>query len=94
MRLFSLDQSMQDTLINFSVWEGISAPDGHLKLVLKVTPPPEKGMMGISKYHRENIKWNGTRKSLRQAILTFLSSGAGKESDIKQAMFYVKNLFI
>lgn len=95
MRMLSLDRSMAgNTLINFSVWNGISAPEGHLKIVIKVTLPPDKGMMGDSKYHREDIRWNGTDKGLRQAILHFLSKGEGKEFDIKRAMYHVKQLFI
>lgn len=83
-----------NTLINFSVWNGIAAPDGHIKLVLKVTLPPEQGMMGPSKYHREDIPWDGTDKGLRQNIIAFLSRGRDKEFDIKRAMYHVKNLFI
>lgn len=81
-------------LINFSVWNGIAAPEGHVKLIIKVTLPPEKGMMGESKYHREDLKWNGTDKGLRQTILHFLSKREDKEFDIKRAMYNVKQLFI
>lgn len=95
MRILSLDQRMSDnTLVNFSVWNGVSAPDGHIKLVLKVILPPEKGMMGESKYHREDVPWNGTDKGLRKNIIAFLSRSNDKEMDIKRAMHHVKNLFI
>lgn len=95
MRLLSLDQTAPgNILINFSVWNGIAAPEGHLKMVIKVTLPPEKGMMGPSKFHREDIKWSGSRKGVRLAILDFFAKSAGKEKDIKDAMEYVSHMFI
>lgn len=95
MRLLSLDQTAPgNILINFSVWNGIAAPEGHLKLVIKVILPPEKGMMGPTKLHREDIKWSGSRKGVRWAIIDFLSRTAGKEKDIKDAMEYVSYIFI
>ncbi len=93
--MLSLDLKGQNNkLINFSVWNGIAAPEGHIKLVLKVTLPPEKGMMGASKYHREDIKWNGTDKGLRQNIIAFLSRWKDKEFDIRQAMYQLRNIFV
>lgn len=93
--MLSLDLKGQNNkLINFSVWNGIAAPEGHIKLVLKVTLPPEKGMMGVSKYHREDIKWNGTDKGLRQNIIAFLSKWKDKEFDIRQAMYQLRNIFV
>lgn len=95
MRMLSLDQRMPgNILVNFSVWNGIAAPEGHIKLVIKVTFPPEKGMMGESKYHRADAKWNGTRKGLREAILYFLCRNKDKDKDIQEAMSEVMNLFI
>jgi hypothetical protein len=95
MRILSLDQRGQSgKIINFSVWSGIASPEGHIKMILKVTMPPRNGMIGESKYHREDIKWNGTDKDLRQSIISFLSQGKNKEFDIKQAMYQLKNLFV
>ncbi len=81
-------------LLNLSVWSGISAPMGHLKIVLKVTMPPNKGMMGDSFYHRKDIKWSGTRRSMRKALVEFLSNTAGTEKDMAVAINYIKETFI
>lgn len=97
MRMISIDlRGQEGKLINFSVWNGIAAPEGHIKLVLKVTLPPEKGMMGTSKYHREDVKWDGTDKGLRQNILAFLSRGKARDNefDIRQASYKLFNLFV
>lgn len=95
MRMLSLDKTISGSrLVNFSVWNGIAAPEGHIKLVIKVTLPPEKGMMGASKYHREDIKWNGTDKNLRENIIAFLSRNKDKDFDVKAAMYHIRNLFI
>lgn len=95
MRVLSLDLRIpNDRMVNFSVWSGPGTPDGHLKLIIKVLLPTKNNMNGGSKYHHEDIKWTGTDKSRRQAIIAFLSRNKDKEMDIKQAMYYVRNLFI
>lgn len=94
MRLLNVDQRGGDNLINFSVWSGIASPDGHVKMVIKVILPPKNGMIGESKYHREDVRWDGTPKGFRQAIIAFLSRGSDKEFDVKQAMYLLKNLFV
>lgn len=95
MRVLSLDMRMNgNTLINFSVWNGIAAPEGHLKFIIKVTLPPENGMMGESKYHREDIKWNGADKGLRENIIAFLSRNKDREFDIRRAMYQIRNIFV
>lgn len=97
MRMLSLDlRGPSNKLINFSVWNGIAAPEGHVKIIIKVTLPPDKGMMGESKYHREDIKWDGTDKGLRQNIIAFLSQGKtrDREFDIRQASYKLFNLFV
>lgn len=95
MRIISHDETAPGgVLINLGVWTGISAPEGHLKFVIKVILPPEQGMMGTPKYHSENIKWSGTRKGIRLALLDFLSKGPGKEKDIHEAMVYLLQTFL
>lgn len=95
MRVLSLDLRGQGgRLINFAVWNGISSPQGHLKMTIKVILPPKNGMIGDTKYHNEDIKWNGTDKDLRRAILHFLSKWDDKEFDIRNAMYSVKQLFV
>lgn len=94
MRMLSLDLRGQGgRLINFAVWNGIAAPDGHLKMTIKVILPAKNGMIGDVKYHDENIKWSGTDKDIRRAVLHFLSKWNDKEFDIRNAMHSVKNIF-
>lgn len=93
--MLSHDEVMPGRILtNLSVWSGISAPMGHLKFVLKVTPPPDKGMMGDSFYHRRDIKWTGTRASLRKALVKFLTETTGVEKDMVVAINYIKQTFV
>lgn len=95
MRILSIDlRGQEGRLINFAVWNGIAAPQGHLKMTIKVTLPPKNGMIGDSKYHHEDVKWNGTDKDIRRAILHFLSKWDDKEFDIRNAMYSVKIMFV
>jgi hypothetical protein len=95
LRILSHDEQMPGgILINFSAWSGISAPMGHLKFVLKVTPPPDKGMSGDSFYHRRDIKWTGTRHSMRKALIEFLTKTTGVDRDMVVAINYIKQTFI
>ncbi len=93
--MLSLDLRGQgERLINFSVWNGAAAPNGHISLILKVTLPPSNGMIGESKYHHEDIKWDGSDKGLRQNIIMFTSKWRDKEFDIRNAMYQVRKLFV
>lgn len=95
MRILNHDEVMPGGIMtNLSVWSGISAPMGHLKFVLKVTLPPEKGMMGESFYHRKDIKWTGARHSFRKALVEFLTKTTGVEKDMVVAIDYIKQTFI